>query len=117
MSFGPDVLAIDLASEADRIASEIRRIVGTELRRRGIVVALSGGIDSSCVAALCARALGPAHVHGLHMPERDSSDDTLGLSKSVSDALGFDSTVEVITPLLDASGCYVRRDEAIRMVV
>ena len=45
------------------------------LKRRGVVVALSGGIDSACVAALAVRALGPKRVFGLHMPERDSSSD------------------------------------------
>lgn len=116
MAIGWDVLDLDLAAEAERIGAEIRRIVSHELKRRGVIVALSGGIDSSCVAALCAKALGPKHVHGLHMPERDSSDETLALSRSVSDTFGFDSTVEVITPILEGLRCYERRDEAIKMV-
>jgi NAD+ synthase len=94
----------------------MRHAVSHELKRRGVVVALSGGIDSSCVAALAARALGPKHVHGLHMPEKDSSPETIELSKSVSDRFGFDSTVEIITPILEGLRCYERRDEAIRMV-
>ena len=116
MAISFDVLKIDLEAEAERIAGEIRRAVSHELKRRGVVVALSGGIDSSCVAALCARALGPKHVHGLHMPEKDSSPETIKLSTSVSDTFGFDSTVEIITPILEGLRCYERRDEAIRMV-
>jgi NAD+ synthase len=116
-AFSADVLKIDLAAEAERICGEIRRIVSHELKRRGVVVALSGGIDSSCVAALVTKALGPEHVHGLHMPERDSSDETIGLSKSVSDTFGFDSTVEILTPILEGLRCYERRDEAIRQVL
>ena len=116
-AFSADVLKIDLAAEAERIAAEVRRIVSHELKRRGVVVALSGGIDSSCVAALVTKALGPEHVHGLHMPERDSSDETIGLSKSVSDTFGFDSTVEILTPILEGLRCYERRDEAIRQVL
>jgi len=111
-----DVLKIDLAAEAERIGAEIRRAVSHELKRRGVVVALSGGIDSSCVAALCVKALGPKHVHGLHMPEKDSSAETIQLSTSVSDTFGIDSTVEIITPILEGLRCYERRDEAIRMV-
>jgi NAD+ synthase len=117
MAFSADVLKIDLAAEAERIAAEIRRIVSHDLKRRGLVVALSGGIDSSCVAALATKALGPEHVHGLHMPERDSSDDTINLSKSVSDTFKFDSTVEILTPILEGLRCYERRDEAIRQVL
>ena len=116
MAIGYDVLDLDLEAEAERICQAIRRGVSHDLKRRGVIVALSGGIDSSCVAALCARALGPKHVHGLHMPEKDSSDDTLGLSRSVSDTFGFDSTVEIITPILEGLRCYERRDDAIRMV-
>src|SRR5215213_159112 len=117
MAFSADVLNIDLAAEAERICAEIRRIVSHELKRRGLVVALSGGIDSSCVAALVVKALGPAHVHGLHMPERDSSHETIQLSQSVSTTFGFDSTIEVITPILEGLRCYERRDEAIRSVL
>jgi NAD+ synthase len=116
MAFHKDVLIIDLEAEAQRIAGEIRRIVAHECKRRGLVVALSGGIDSSCVAGLAVKALGPAKVFGVHMPERDSSDATLGLSQSVSTTLGFDSTVEILTPILEGFGCYQRRDDAIRMV-
>ncbi len=116
MSFSPDVLIIDLEVEATRIAGEIRRIVAHECKRRGLVVALSGGIDSSCVAGLAVKALGPAKVFGVHMPEHDSSPETLRLSRSVSDTLGFDSVLEELTPILEAFGCYRRRDEAIRMV-
>ncbi len=116
MSFSKDVLIIDLEAEAQRIGGEIRRIVAHECKRRGLVVALSGGIDSSCVAGLAVKALGPTKVFGVHMPERDSSGETLGLSQSVSTTLGFDSTVEILTPILEGFGCYQRRDEAIRMV-
>ena len=116
MALSPDVLALDYEAEADRIAAEMRRIIAHECKRRGLVVALSGGIDSSCVAALAARALGPTKVFGVHMPERDSSKDTLGLSRSVSDTFGFDSVLEELSPILDAYGCYQRRDDAIRMV-
>ena len=100
-AFSKDVLVIDLEAEAQRIAGEIRRIVAHECKRRGLVVALSGGIDSSCVAGLAVKALGPSKVFGVHMPERDSSSETLRLSQSVSTTLGFDSTVEVLTPILE----------------
>lgn len=116
MSFSKDVLNIDLAAEAERIAVEIRRIVAHECKRRGLVVALSGGIDSSCVAGLAVKALGPSKVFGVHMPERDSSGETLRLSQSVSTTLKFESTVEILTPILEGFGCYQRRDEAIRQV-
>lgn len=117
MSFSADVLDYDVAAEAERIAKQIRHLVADVCKRRGAVIALSGGIDSSVVAGLCAKALGPKRCHGLLMPERDSSEETLALSQSVADAFGFEATHEDATPMLEGMGCYRRRDEAIRSVV
>ena len=64
------VLDIDLEAEADRIAARLRDITARELHRRGLVVAISGGIDSSVSAALAVRALGPDRVFTLILPER-----------------------------------------------
>lgn len=113
--FGPDSLQIDGLAETQRISEAILAFV-SRTRRKGAVVALSGGIDSSVVAALCVRALGKDRVFGLHMPEQESSDETLRLSRSVADAFGMDSEHEDLTQILDAFGCYRRRDDAIRMV-
>lgn len=117
MSFSASVLELDTKAEVERIAAALRKQVGQVLHRRGAVIAISGGIDSSVVAGLCARAFGPARCHGLLMPERDSSASTLELSRSVATAFGMAYTLEEITPTLDALGCYQRRDDAIREVV
>lgn len=114
--FGADALVIDLAAETERISQRIRDYL-TATRRKGAVVALSGGIDSSVTAALCVRALGPERVYGLHMPERASSPETIRLSTMVSDTFGFESSLEEISGVLAAAGCYRRYDEAIRKVV
>lgn len=86
-------------------------------RRKGAVLGLSGGIDSSVVAALAARAFGPNNVLGVLMPEADSSEDTLMLSRLAADSAGIQTEVEEITPILEAVGCYSRRDEAFKRVV
>ncbi|BBY51338.1 NH(3)-dependent NAD(+) synthetase [Mycolicibacterium arabiense] len=114
-TFGPDSLTIDAAFEVDRITKSLTEYL-SRTKRRGVVVALSGGIDSSVVAALCVRAIGNDRVFGLHMPERESSFDTLDYSRLLADSLGIESRLEDISALLDAAGCYRRRDEAIRMV-
>jgi NAD+ synthase len=114
-TYGAHVLELDLAAETARIAERLRDYLGRS-NRRGLVVALSGGIDSSVVAALAVEALGPDRVFGLHMPERESSPDTLDLSQLVSKSLGIDSTICDLTRILEATGCYRQRDEAIRLV-
>ncbi|TRY18640.1 NAD(+) synthase [Tessaracoccus rhinocerotis] len=115
-TFGPDTLALDLAAETERISQTIRDYL-RGARRKGAVIALSGGIDSSVTAALCVAALGPERTFGLHMPERASSPETISLSRSISDHFGFDSVLEEIAETLAAAGCYSRYDESVRKVV
>ena len=111
------VLAIDAEAEIERIAQSLRAQVLGEFRRRGAVLGLSGGIDSSVVAALCVRAFGKDKVLGLFMPERHSSDDALTLGRLLADSLGIEAIVEDIAPALEGLGCYRRQDEAIRSIV
>jgi NAD+ synthase len=113
--FGPASLQIDPEAETTRIAESLTAYLA-QSKRRGIVVALSGGIDSSAVAALCVAALGKERVFGLQMPERESSSETVTLSRLLADSLGIDSALEEISPALEATGCYRRRDDAIRKV-
>jgi NAD+ synthase len=115
--FSADSLKLDYVREADRIAAAMREHVLRRFRKKGVVVAMSGGIDSSTVAALSVRALGPERVLGLLMPERDSSSDTLPLSQQLARHLGIEAVHEDISGILEAAGCYRRRDEAIRLVV
>jgi NAD+ synthetase len=74
-------------------------------RRRGfrdVVLALSGGVDSSLVAFLCAEAFGPEHVLALRMPYRTSSRESLDHAQMVIDQLGIRSTTIDISPAVDA---------------
>jgi NAD+ synthase len=114
--FSADVLAIDPEHVTATIAEAISSQVLGTLRRRGVVVGLSGGIDSSVCAALSVRALGAKRVLGVLMPERDSSDDSLYLGGLLAGLLGIETIVENIAPPLVAAGCYERQNEAIRSV-
>jgi NAD+ synthase len=116
-TFSADLLKLDYACEVDRIGAVLRDHVLRRFKKKGLVVAMSGGIDSSVVTALAVRALGVERVFGLLMPERDSSSETLPLSRELVRHLGIQCAHEDITGLLDAAGCYRRRDTAIRMVI
>jgi NAD+ synthase len=116
-AFSADLLRIDAPAVASELQAFLRDSVFYHLRRKGLVVALSGGIDSSVVGALAARALGPERIVGLMMPEADSSDDSLTLAAAAADACGIRTVREDISETLAAAGCYRRRDEAIRSAV
>ncbi|GAB4155826.1 MAG: NAD(+) synthase [Planctomycetota bacterium] len=111
--FGPHVLDLDCAAEAARIEAAIRAIVGRRLRRRGAVVGVSGGIDSAVCAALSARALGPARVHALLMPGRNSSPASAERGRELCERLGIAYDLIDIGAALEPLGCYRTRDEAI----
>ncbi|MER8568583.1 NAD(+) synthase [Mesorhizobium sp. M0924] len=111
------MLTLDARAEVDRIVDTLRTQVLGTLHRRGVVVGLSGGIDSSVVATLCMRAFGKDKVLGLFMPERDSSGDSLRLGRRVAAQLGIESVLEDIAPALEAIGAYRRQIDAIQTVV
>jgi len=111
------VLDLDLAAETERICERLRDATGRILKRRGLVVAISGGIDSSTSLGLAARAIGAERVFALILPERDSSDDSAVRARLLAEHLGVEYTVQDIAPTLEAIGCYRWRDEAIRRVL
>ena len=116
--FHKNILVIE---NIDKICEEIivkmRGDVFTELNRRGGVVGISGGIDSSVVFALSAKAFGPDRLKGLILPEKDSSSDSQEFAENLAKKFNVDWIVEDISAALDGFGCYSRRDEAIKSVI
>lgn len=111
-------LALDCAAEARRIEAFIVETVSRHLNRRGVVLGVSGGVDSAVCATLAARALGPERVLALMMPERDCTEDGGAVrAERLCRTLGLPHAVEDISTSLEAIGCYRRRDAAIATIV
>lgn len=115
--FTADLLRLDPEQETARICGSIRQMMLTRVKRQGMVVGLSGGIDSSVTAALAVRALGRERVLGLEMPERHSDEETLRYSGMIAEHLGIRSIREDISGILEAVGFYRRYDEAVQSVI
>jgi NAD+ synthase len=115
-SLGPAVLEIDCDAEIGRISARLRAILAGDLSRRGLVVAISGGVDSAVSAALSVRAIGAERVFGLLLPEHDSSGESVTRGRLLAEQLGIRYELFDIAPTLEAIGCYRWRDEAIRRV-
>lgn len=109
-------LKLDFQNEIDKITSKIKEVLRSKAKRRGLVIAISGGIDSSVSAALCVEAVGKDRVYGLLLPERDSSSSSEDRGSMLSNHLRIEYIKHDIAGTLDAIGCYKYRDEAIKKI-
>ena len=114
--FAP-LFEMDCQAEFEKISESLRNALSGPLKRRGVVIGLSGGIDSSTCTAICSKALGSDRVFTLLMPDKDSDSETLGISRSVAEAFNLEFAVEEISPVLDSLGCYSRQIEAVRQAI
>ncbi|MBS2211510.1 NAD(+) synthase [Carboxylicivirga mesophila] len=107
----------DTQNTIDSIVAKLKEDVIKVLRRRGGVVGISGGIDSSVTLALAVKAFGAKNVLGVMLPEKDSSDDSKALALKLADKFGVRVVEENISGALEGFGCYQRRDEAVKRVI
>jgi len=114
--FTKNILDLDCEACVSTITEGLKKHLSSTFHRKGFVVAVSGGIDSSVTLALCAKAVGPERVVALQMPERHSADETLDLSGFVAQHFGVKTIHEDISQTLEAVGFYKRYDEAVRSV-
>ena len=115
MEFHKDILKLDSKSEVERICEFIQKEL-RDMKRDGIVVGLSGGIDSALCAALCVKALGKDKVFGLILPEKESNPVSAEYAARHAQNLGVETETVDITPTLEAFGTYRKRDNVIREI-
>ena len=115
MDFRKDILEIDCKGEVERICSFVQQQVRA-MKRDGIVVGLSGGIDSALSAAISVRALGKDRVFGLILPEKESNPISAEYAAKHAEELGIETETVDITPTLEAFGTYDKRDAVIKGV-
>ncbi|MDY0081687.1 MAG: NAD(+) synthase [Ignavibacteriaceae bacterium] len=116
MNFSKESINVDPVKEVEKIILNLKESVTKKLKKRGAVIGISGGIDSSVVLALCAKTFGPERVLGVMMPENDSNPDSLELGKKLAERFNVKYVVENMTEAVAGFGCYKRRDEAIKNV-
>jgi len=115
--FSKDILFIEnIEAEVARIVEKLRENMQNNLKRKGAVIGISGGIDSSVTLALAVKAYGADKVLGIMLPEKDSSNDSKNLALDLAKKFGVETLEENITGALEGFGCYRRRDEAVKFV-
>jgi len=112
-----DILNINCTEVSREIQDFVSNNVFNILKKRGVVIGISGGIDSSVTTAICVNALGNKRVFGIMMPEKESCNDTLELSKTIIDFFGIEYVLEDISSILESTGCYNRRNITIKKII
>jgi len=105
MQLKKEVLNLNCKTYSKKLQNFIKAKV-KELNRDGAIFGLSGGLDSSLTAALCAKALGKKKVLGLMMPEKESSPQSLTDAKLLAKQLNIKTKTINITPILKDIGIY-----------
>ncbi len=114
MSFNLDVLKIDPANELEKLSKFIIHEVSVIFRRKGVVVGLSGGIDSACIAAVAVHALGKEKVVGLILPEKESNPVSSEYAVKHAQSLGIEFRQVDVSSTVDSVVQYEWRDRFIQ---
>ncbi|MBU4511223.1 NAD(+) synthase [bacterium] len=102
-------LKVEMKIEPEKVALSLENFIREytkKLEREGVILGLSGGIDSAVTAALCVRALGPKKTLALIMPEKDSKKEHIQDALSFARKLNIEAKLIDITPYLEKLGVY-----------
>lgn len=94
----------------------IRDTVRGRFRKEGIVIGVSGGIDSAVIAALSVEALGADRVYGLILPEKESTPSSRELGMDLCEAFRIPHGEIQLTPMLKSFGVYAGKEALIRQI-
>ena len=117
MKFNLDVLKIDPVQHLEKLTKFIVDQMNAVFRRKGIIVGLSGGIDSACIAAVAVHAIGKEKVIGLVLPESESNTISSEYAIKHAQVLDIEHRQINITPTVDSIVQYKWRDEFIQKLI
>jgi NAD+ synthase len=115
MSFNTDILQINCAAEVDQLCIFIKNQVSA-MKRDGVIIGISGGVDSAVCSSICLKALGQANVLGVLLPEKESNPVTEKYASRHSSQIGLNTITVDITTTLEGFGTYTRRDQVIKEI-
>ena len=113
--FSKDILVIkDIQNLTKLLENFIRKQTFEDYRKRGIIIGISGGIDSAVAAALACNAVGNENVLGIILPEKESNRESQELAKTLCNKLKIKYVVEDITQILESGSVYQIREKIVQ---
>ncbi len=117
LAFSKDILQIkDIQNLKRSLEDFIHDQTFENYKKRGIVIGVSGGIDSAVATALACNAIGKENVLGLILPEKESNPKSQELAKKLCTNLDIEYLIDDITPILDSASVYKTREEIAQKV-
>ena len=111
----PDFLQInDLETTVNSITNFIKNEVFEKFQKNGVVLGLSGGIDSAVTCGLCVKSLNPEKILGLIMPERESDPQSQETAENVGKEFNIETKVVDITNILESFGVYEKKENIVK---
>jgi NAD+ synthase len=92
----------------------IKETVTEQFRKDGIVIGISGGVDSALIATLAVKALGADKVYGLILPEKESNPSSRELAIELCRKLKIPYHEVPITPMLQSFGIYAQKESLLK---
>ncbi len=115
LAFSKDILIIkDIQNLTKLLENFIRKQTFEDYRKRGIIIGISGGIDSAVAAALACNAVGNENVLGIILPEKESNRESQELAKTLCNKLKIKYVVEDITQILESGSVYQIREKIVQ---
>ena len=98
--------------------SEITNFIKNEIfeiyQKKGVVIGLSGGIDSAITAALCTKSIGSEKILGLILPEKESDVNSKNLALQIAEKYNIDTKTIDITNILESFGVYENKEKIVK---
>jgi NAD+ synthase len=98
----------------ENLPAFIQETVTEQFRKDGIVIGVSGGVDSALIATLAVKALGADHVYGLILPEKESNPSSRELAVELCKKLKIPYHEVPITPMLQSFGIYAQKESLLK---